>query len=107
MNIDNRGRIEIGPNLAVFAPWIPLELRSEEGGALSIGADVVFNYGTLVAAKQQVTIGDRVMVGQLCVIADTEVPGHDGLASSVARTPGPIEIGEGAWLAARVTVLPG
>ncbi len=47
------------------------------------------------------------MVGNYCIIADTEIPGIGEPRNGPAIEPRPVEIGEGAWLAARVTLLPG
>jgi acetyltransferase-like isoleucine patch superfamily enzyme len=47
------------------------------------------------------------MVGNYCIVADTETPGIGDPAGGSSIEPRAVEIGEGAWLAARVTVLPG
>jgi maltose O-acetyltransferase len=62
----------------------------------------------MVSAQRRVRIGAKVMVGTYSIIADTEIP---GISQPIERAPTlearDIEIGDGAWLAARVTVLPG
>jgi acetyltransferase-like isoleucine patch superfamily enzyme len=47
------------------------------------------------------------MMGNYCIVADTETPGLGDLPAGSAVEPRAIDIGDGAWLAARVTVLPG
>lgn len=106
-NIDNRGRITIGSNVRLNSNWAPLELVTGPRGVIDIGDGVYINYGTLVSAQRHVNIGANVMVGNYSIISDTEIPGidePDGAPEMPARS---VEIGKGAWLAARVTVLPG
>jgi len=68
---------------------------------------VYINYGTLVSAQHLITIGANVMVGNYSIIADTEIPGISEPPGRPRIAPRSVEIGDGAWLAARVTVLPG
>lgn len=106
-NIENLGRIEIGNNVRLNSNWAPLELVTGPQGVIRIGDGVYINYGTLVSAQHLITIGANVMVGNYSIIADTEIPGISeppGRPRIAARS---VEIGDGAWLAARVTVLPG
>jgi FkbH-like protein len=103
--VKNQGRITIGSDVRFHAPWSPIELFAGEGAELQIGRNVQINYGTLISANKRVTIGNEVMIGNHCIIADSEQPGlPDGDATN---EPLPVEIGDGAWLAVRVTVLPG
>src|SRR5215218_6477771 len=106
-NIENRGRIEIGNNVRLNSNWAPLELVTGPQGVIRIGDGVYINYGTLVSAQHRVTIGADVMVGNYSIIADTEIPGISEPPGRPWIEPRSVEIGDGAWLAARVTVLPG
>jgi galactoside O-acetyltransferase len=76
-------------------------------GVIEIDDGVYLNYGTMVSAQTRVHIGRNVMVGNYSIIADTEWPGIDLASAGPLCEPRPVQIGEGAWLAARVTVLPG
>ncbi len=103
--VKNEGRIVIGAAVRFNAPWFPIELHAGPGAELEIGDGAVVNYGTLISAKKRVKIGRDAMIGNHCIIADSDLPGMpDGL---VTDAPSPVEIGDGAWLAVRVTVLPG
>jgi FkbH-like protein len=102
--VRNRGRIEIGRDFRAHSEWSPVELSAGREGTLRIGNGVQVNYGTLLSAENNVTVGDGVMIGNYCIIADTEVPGVPQPDDEPARA---IVIGDGAWLAVRVTVLPG
>ncbi len=106
-HIENRGRIEIGDNVRLNSNWAPLELVTGPEGVITIGDSAYLNYGTLVSAQQRISIGARVMVGNYSIIADTEIPGISEPSNGPRLEPRGVEIGDGAWLAARVTVLPG
>ena len=107
-NIENRGRIELGARVRLNSNWAPIELVSGPAGVIEIGDGVFINYGSMISAQLHVRIGANVMVGNYCIVADTETPGiGDPPGNSAAIEPRAVEIGDGAWLAARVTVLPG
>jgi len=106
-NVDNKGRIVIGARVRLNSHWAPLELTSGPNGVIELGDNVYINYGSIISAQQSVRIGANVMVGNYCIIADTEIPGVGASRDDASLSPRPVEIGEGAWLAARVTVLPG
>lgn len=106
-HIENRGHISIGNNVRLNSNWAPLELVTGKDGKIEIGDEVYINYGTLICAQRSVRIGRNVMVGNYSIIADTELAGIDLPEHQLTVAPRPIEIGDGAWLAARVTVLPG
>jgi len=106
-HIDNRGQILLGARVRVNSNWAPVELASGPDGVIEIGDNVFINYGTLISAHQRVTIGSNVMIGNYCIIGDTDTPGIGEPVDSPRLNARPIAIGEGAWLAARVTVLPG
>lgn len=105
--IENHGRITIGARVRLNSNWVPLELVSGPRGIIDIGDGVYINYGSIISAQQRVRIGANVMIGNYCIIADTEIPGVGHSSRGPAMNARPVEIGEGAWLAARVTVLPG
>jgi len=106
-HIENRGRIVIGNNVRLNSHWVPVELVTGPEGVIDLADGVYLNYGTLVSAHRRVKIGVDVMVGNYSIIADTDVP---GIGDPPGRPPLPaaeIVIEDGAWLAARVTILPG
>ncbi len=97
--VSNEGRIEIGDDLVLNARHAACELVARAGGVLRIGRGAGINFGALLSATRAVTIGDGVSIGPYSIVADAEHP--DG---SDARE---IVIGDGVWLAGRVTVRPG
>jgi FkbH-like protein len=101
--IENDGQITIGSDLAMTSTFSPVELVTDASARIELGDHVHVNYGTSIRAALSVTIGDHVSIGPYCIIDDTDatVDDPDGRAAS------PISIGDGTWLAGRVTVLPG
>jgi acetyltransferase-like isoleucine patch superfamily enzyme len=106
-HVENRGRIVIGGGVRLNSNWAPLELVTGPGGVIEIADGAYINYGTLISAQRSVRIGANVMVGNYSIIADTEIPGIGEPSGAPLFEPRSVEIGDGAWLAARVTVLPG
>src|SRR6266852_2737771 len=106
-HVENRGRILIGNRVRLNSRWAPVELATGPEGVIEIGDGVFLNYGTLVSARCRVCIGANAMVGNYGIIADTEIPGIGEPPGAPMLEARAVEIGEGAWLAARVTVLPG
>jgi len=106
-HIENRGRIVIGSGVRLNSNWAPLELVTGPHGVIEIADGVYINYGTLVSAQRHVRIGANVMVGNYSIIADTDIPGIGEPRRAPQLEARAVEIGDGAWLAARVTVLPG
>jgi acetyltransferase-like isoleucine patch superfamily enzyme len=106
-HIENRGRIVIGSRVRLNSHWASIELVTAPGGAMDIGDGVYVNYGSMISAQRSVRIGSNVMIGNFCIVSDTETPGIGGPPRESPIEPRPVEIGDGAWLAARVIVLPG
>lgn len=103
-----KGRIEIGEN-TMFQPhcWLTLDL---DKARIKIGANCFLNLGVMLAAQDEITIGDWTMIANGCFIGDaahrfddpeTPVP-LQGFTSK-----GPVHIGENCWLAANVVVTSG
>src|SRR5262245_9356481 len=106
--IDNRCAIELGDDVILNSSFSPVDLSAEEGGRIEVGSGVAINFGTSITARSLVRLGDKVSLGPYCILSDSDLPA-DGQAANGpgGGEPQPIEIGEGAWLAGRVTVLPG
>lgn len=102
------GRIEIGEN-TLFQPhcWLTLNLDSAR---IEIGANCFLNLGVMLAAQDEIKIGDWSMLANGCFIGDaahrfddfdTPVP-LQGFTSK-----GPVRIGANCWLGANVVVTSG
>ena len=92
--ITNAGRISLGARAGLASTFVPVRLRTGEKGVLTIGDDVLINFGCSLSADDRVTLGDRVSLGPYVEIADAGEQGE----------PRPIVIGDDVWLATRVRV---
>ena len=106
-HVENRGRIVIGSRVRISCDWAPVELVTGSDGVIEVADGAFINYGSLISARKRVRIGASVMVGNYSIIGDTDIPGIGEPRPGPSGEPREIEIGDGAWLAARVTVLPG
>jgi maltose O-acetyltransferase len=74
---------------------------------LSIGADCFINQGCVLDASAPLTIGDNVAFGQGVLITTSSHRIGAPDRRSGLLDPLPVRVGDGAWLASRVVVLPG
>lgn len=99
--VRNEGRITIGCDFVCNSSFAPVDLATAAGGEIAIGDGVALNFGVSIFAAARVDVGRGASVGPYCVISDTEgAEEGDGQAR-------PVTIGEGVWLAGRVTVQSG
>ncbi|HEY1279356.1 MAG TPA: HAD-IIIC family phosphatase [Acidimicrobiales bacterium] len=102
--IENNGSIELGDRTRLMSEFAPVELRTAKGGRLVIGERTGINYGTSFHVVESVTVGRNVDMGPHCIVTDADTGSVDQPERASTR---PVVIGDGAWLASRVTVLPG
>lgn len=103
-----RGRLlkAIGHDIHTTAVLCPdIFLGSAKG--LTVGERSFVNYGCFFDLGAQVKIGANCQIGYQVMFATCshEAGPHDGRAG--APTTAPITIGDGVWIAARATILPG
>lgn len=74
---------------------------------LSVGQGSFINYGCFIDLGAKTTLGSNVALGYgvMLITCSHHLASADGRAG--VPTQAPITIGDGAWLGARVTVLPG
>jgi FkbH-like protein len=102
--IRNEGRIEIGSRTRLTCDYGPVELRTAPGALLTIGSRTAINFATVIDASREIRIGDGVSIGPYCIIADSEVGSPPTPAADQTSA---VLIDDGAWIASRVTLLPG
>ena len=105
LRLENLGQVRIGRRASFTSTFVPIEILTSPTGCISIGDGVWINFGVVVAAHSSVSIGDRAMIGQHCIISDVDFPEVEPIPDGAA--PRPIVIGASVWLAGRVTVRPG
>lgn len=103
--IDNAGSIVIGDDFNLNSRIIRSELATGYKGVIEIGNEVGINYGASISAQVLVKVGNRVRIGPLAMIIDSDF--HNPLERYSAPEGKPIIIEDDVWLGARVTVLKG
>jgi acetyltransferase-like isoleucine patch superfamily enzyme len=96
VEVYTQGRIEIGPRCAFLGGMISTELRCAAGGTLSVGADTLFNYGTIIDCHRSIRIGNGCMFASMVLISDRS-----------ENKEGPIVIGDDVWVAHGAVISPG
>lgn len=100
----NLGDIEIGRNFRTRGNQYPVSIETGPRGTLSIGDDVFINQGSSIYASTSVAIGNRVDIGDLVRIFDTNFhPTRPGESTKEA----PVVIEDDVWIASGVYILPG
>ncbi len=98
--------IKIGPRSSVLGR-LTLTGGRRLHERLHIGADCVINAPLFLDLTAEIRIGDRVSIGHHCVFVTT----HHEVGPPVFRAGASIGrgifIGDGSWIAARSTILPG
>lgn len=77
-------------------------------GHLSVGADTIVSWGTVVHCREAVTVGPRVLIGEYSTLADSShfFTEPDTTAWHNVRST-PVEVGAGSWLGAKATLARG
>lgn len=84
-------------------------LYTEAPGRLRIGDGCRFSGNCVLSAVESVTLGQRVLFGTNVYVADSEhgFTGREPVMDQPLTKIAPVTIGDGAWLAQNVVVLPG
>lgn len=102
------GQISIGGGTlcflgsAGFASGVSLDCT----GDLTFGASFSTNKNAFISCSKKITFGDRVMLGDNCIIRDSD--GHTVTLNGLAKTSQrPIYIGDHVWIASHAHILKG
>ena len=102
-----RSGISIGPKSLVQGPLLVTGRDENPGLQLSIGSYTLLSGALHCDIGATIRIGDRVRIGHNVTLLTVDHQVGSGEMRSGKTKYGPIEIGDGAWLASRVVVLPG
>ena len=98
--------LDIGHGSAIGGA-LKLQGEGRPASRLTIGKFCWINDGCMLDASAAISIGDHVGIGQsVAVITNTHNLG-DSARRCGALTSAPVMIGDGAWVGARSTILPG
>jgi maltose O-acetyltransferase len=92
----------LGQDAEVMAPF-----QCDYGYQISVGARTFINYGAVVLDGATVRIGEDVQIGPSVQLLTAVHPLDPEARRRGVETAAPISVGDGAWLATGVIVLPG
>ena len=91
---------QVDESFGIFPPF-----SADYGQNVTVGKNVFINSGCCFQDQGGIEIGDNVLIGQQVVIATLN---HDLNPSKRANMlPAPVKIGNGVWIGAHATILPG
>lgn len=101
------GRLEIGPGSHLEPGcWVTMSDHAK----VSIGADVWLNRNVMLAAENEITIGDHVMFANGCFIGDASHRFNDPelpITWQGFTSKGPVRIGSNCWFGVNCVVTSG
>jgi maltose O-acetyltransferase len=92
----------VGDETEVMSPF-----QCDYGYQITIGARTFINFGAVILDSARVTIGDDVQIGPSVHLITPTHPLDPAARRTRFESALPIVVGDGAWLAAGVIVLPG
>jgi maltose O-acetyltransferase len=105
--VTNRGRMVIGERVQLVSTIATLELVSDVGGLLEIGARSLVNFGCSLVATELVRIGPRCQIGPYTMMLDNDFHRVEPERRLERPPSAPIVIGENVWVGAHVIVMSG
>ena len=99
------GEIEIGDRVTVHSFLSRVQLSAGPGARLTIGAGTYVNNGSVLSARQSVTIGERCQIATGVILMDSDFHAVGDLDAPGKAAP--IVIEDDVWLATRAVVLKG
>lgn len=104
IQVTDGGRLELAEGIHLGANSHLLV----QGGRLSVGSGTFIGHGCTITVKQSVEIGSAVLVAEYVTIRDQDHRIDEvGPIAGAAFACAPIAISDGAWLAAKASVLRG
>ena len=105
--IENSGFMQICDRVIFGSRWHqPISISVVRPNAkLVIKDDVFLNYGVEIGVMQEIIIGARSLIGNECILYDTDWHSLDGFDREIPTAA--TRIGCGVWLGARVIVMKG
>jgi len=103
--IDNFGTIVLHDDVQLRSMNVPVELATGPGGRIEVGEGTLLNYGTSIAAMQEVRIGRWNLIGTYALIIDTDF--HDVHDRRQRSAPEPVVLEDDVWVGAKASILKG
>jgi maltose O-acetyltransferase len=102
--LQSMGEIKAGDELTIRSrKFNMVEITCGPNAKLTFGNKVFLNQGVRIAATNEVTLGDNVLIGDETVILDSD---YHGVAANQTKSA-PVHIERDVWVGTRVIVLRG
>lgn len=98
------GGLNLGERVRFWSNIHPSHIHVAPNASLSIGSDSFIN-GTLIAAYQNITIGNNVYLAPMAQVSDSFALGLPHATQNEQLSP--IVIKDNAWVATRAIIMPG
>lgn len=105
--IHNQGVLKIGERIRLDSRIVTLEIVTNPGGVLEIGANTFINYGCSIAATERISIGSDCSIGTYVNIMDNNFHRLEPDRRYEMPESQPVTLEDNVWLGTRVIVLPG
>ncbi len=103
--IENHGHITLGDDVLLRSANLALELYTAPGAEIVVGNRCIINSGASLAATKSIILGNRVYLGTLVFIMDSNF--HDVHDRQVHPPGRPVVLEDDVWIGVKATVLPG
>jgi len=103
-HVSARGRVRIGDDVSIHSFLHRVQLSAGPGATLDIGEGTFINNGTVLSARDRVSIGRNCQIAPHVIAMDCDFHGVDDRSEAPTA---PIIVEDDVWLATRVTLLKG
>lgn len=104
-HVTSKGLIRLGKGVSIHSFLHRVQLSSGPGAVLDIGEDSFINNGTVLSARQHISIGKRCQVAPHVIIMDSDFHGVEERNGPPPTKP--IVVEDDVWLATRSMILKG
>lgn len=103
--IVNHGYMKLGAHTLLRSAVVPVELATELGARLEIGASCMINYGVSLGCTKSIIIGDRCRLGPYVMVVDSGF--HELYDRDKRPESQPVVLEDDVWIGAKASVMPG
>ena len=99
------GKIVLGDRVKIWSHIHTTQLSAGPGAIVEIGTGTFINVGSIISARNSITIGKNCQIANHVIIMDDDFHGLEN--RDIPPPAEPIRIGDDVWLASRCTILKG
>lgn len=104
-HVRGKGQIRIGKNVKIWSQLGTTDIHAWSGARIEIGDGSFINTGTILSARQLISIGRNCQIANQVIMMDNDF--HGTANRDEEPTPEPIILEDNVWIATRCTILKG